>query len=131
MLTDWTTLDKTALLMMVGIAIWFIKYLLSYIKDIFMKPPPVVAYDHYTLNEEFAKLNSSISTHNTRIEHMEKTIESLLKERCCPVHEETVKTMDDIRTDIKDLKTIKSDISEIKGTLTNMREMGAIHNHPK
>jgi hypothetical protein len=143
MLTDWTSFDKTALAVMLGVSVFFVKYLLELLKDIFTKKQVVADPESHefivenrrtmkeaidSINRQFESYTDRLSKHDTRILHMEKSIESLLNDRCCPAHEETVRMVSEIRSDIKHNAT---KIDGLVATLDTMSKMGAIHSHPK
>jgi predicted transcriptional regulator len=83
------------------------------------------------IQNQFKDFAEQLSVHNGRILHMETTVESLLKERCCPVHGETVKVLDKMSDDIEHLKQVKEDIAGINQTLKTLKDMGVFHIHNK
>jgi hypothetical protein len=117
MLNDWNNLDRTALLVFGATCVWFIKFLLMFLKDIFLKRQGAPSY-----------VTDTLESLVERIETVEEKIEHLCKEPFCPTHVQTVTVLEAV---VKKMDINGSKLDGLVATIDTMKELGAIHSHPK
>jgi len=117
MQSDWTNLDRSALIVMLMVSIWFIKFLLTFLKEVFMKKQGEPSY-----------LSGNLEAIIDRMETVEEKIERICKEPFCPTHAQTVMVLEAV---VKKMDNNASKLDGLVATMDTMKELGAIHTHKK
>ena len=130
-LTATNPAELTGLAAVCACLIWLLKQtVVALINIIRGKTSPVETISGQ-LNAQFSHYTEVITRHDQRLLQLEKIFESLLKERCCPVHDETMSAIHEIKDKLSCLASIKPDVQGIKERLDALHDMGAFHSHNK